>query len=388
MIPLKYNVGNLRARRGSTLLTIVGIGIVIGVMIAMLALYNGVLAATVSSGSKSNILVMREGAEAELSSWVTKDAFRIIRSLPGIATFGPDNQPLLSPELVILFKLPKKDDPKGSNVTVRGVTPAAFAIRPYVKIVSGRMFRPGTNELIVSRRISDRFTNVGVGDSFKFGPQTWNVVGVFEAGGTSFDSEIWTDVNYLGDARKRTDSYSTVLIRPVDSTAMASLKSALQNDNRLKLNPKTEYQYYADQTQAFGGIRFLIGIVTFFMIIGASLGTMNSMFSAVASRGREIATLRALGFKRRSIILSIALESAFIALLGGLAGLLFALPVNFLSTGTTNFQTFSEVAFNFKVDGGVALNGLILALIAGLVGGLLPALRAARMPITRALREI
>jgi ABC-type lipoprotein release transport system permease subunit len=387
MIPIKYNVGNLGARRVSTLMTVIGIGVVIAVMLSMMALYNGVLSATVSSGSKDNLIVLREGAEAELSSWITKDAFRIIRALPGIATFG-NNEPLISPELVILFKLPKKDDPKGSNVTVRGVTPAAFAMRPYLKIVSGRMFRPGTNELIVSRRLADRFANVSLGDSFKFGPQTWNVVGVFDAGGTSFDSEMWTDVNYLGEARKRTDSYSSVLLHPVDATAASAIKASIQNDNRLKLNPKSEYQYYADQTQALGGIKFLVGIVTFFMIIGASLGTMNTMFSTVASRSREIATLRALGFKRRSIIFSMAIESAFIALLGGIAGVLLSLPVNWISTGTTNFQTFSEVAFNFKVDGPVALRGLILALVAGLIGGLMPAIRAARLPITKALREI
>jgi ABC-type lipoprotein release transport system permease subunit len=388
MIPLKYNVGNLGARRVSTAMTILGIGVVIAVMLSMMALYNGVNTATLSSGSKDNLIVLREGAEAELSSWITKDAFRIIRALPGIATFGSDQQPLVSPELVILFKLPKRDDPKGSNITVRGVTPAAFALRPTLHITSGRMFRPGTNELIVSRRISQRFMNVGLGESFQFGPQTWSVVGIFDAGGTAFDSEMWCDVNYLGEARKRTDSYSSVLLRPADSSAAATIKASIQNDNRLKLNVKSEYQYYADQTQALSGIRFLVAIVTFFMIIGASLGTMNTMFSTVASRAREIATLRALGFKRRSIILSMAIESAFIALLGGIAGVLLSLPVNWISTGTTNWQTFSEVAFNFKVDAAIATNGIVLALVAGLIGGLMPAVRAARLPITKALREI
>ncbi|HKO55120.1 MAG TPA: FtsX-like permease family protein [Thermoanaerobaculia bacterium] len=387
MIPIKYNVGNLGARRVSTIMTIIGIGVVIAVMLSMMALYNGVTSATLSSGSKENLIVLREGAEAELSSWVTKDAFRIIRALPGVATFGSDQQPLVSPELILLFKLPKRDDAKGSNVTIRGVTPAAFALRPALRITSGRMFRPGTNELIVSRRISQRFLNVGLGDSFQFGPQTWSVVGLFDAGGTAFDSEMWCDLNYLGEARKRSD-YSSILLEPADSSAASAIKASIQNDNRLKLNVKSEYQYYADQTQALAGIRFLVGIVTFFMIIGASLGTMNTMFSTVASRGREIATLRALGFKRRSIILSMAIESAFIALLGGIAGVLLSLPVNWISTGTTNWQTFSEVAFNFKVDAPIAINGILLALIAGLIGGLMPAVRAARLPITKALREI
>jgi ABC-type lipoprotein release transport system permease subunit len=385
MIPLKYNIGNLNARRISTIMTILGIGVVIAVMISMMALKNGVHSAIVSSGSKENLMVMREGAEAELSSSVTKDAFRIIRALPGIAKEG--GTPMISPELVIIFKMPKKDDPKGSNVLVRGVSAEAFAMRPYVKIIDGRMFRPGVNEVIVARRIRDRFVNTAIGDSFKFGSQTYNVVGVFDAQGTAFDSEMWCDVDFLGQARKRT-AYSSLIVRPVDREAFESIKATIKNDNRLKLDVKSEYQYYDDQTTGLQGIVILVGIVTFFMTIGAILGTMNTMFSAVASRGRELATLRALGFKRRTIILSVVIESAFVALLGGLAGLLLALPVNAISTGTTNFQTFSEVAFNFRVDSHVALNGILIALIAGIIGGMLPALRAARTPITTALREI
>jgi putative ABC transport system permease protein len=386
MIPLKYNIGNLKARRVSTFMTILGIGVVIAVMISMMALKNGVHSAIVSSGSKENLMVMREGAEAELSSSVTKDAFRIIRTLPGITKDGR-GAPMISPELVIIFKIPKKDDPKGSNVLVRGVTAEAFEMRPYVKIVEGRTFRPGLNEVIVARRIRDRFVNTAIGDSFKFGSQSYNVVGVFDAQGTAFDSEMWCDVDFLGQARKRT-AYSSVIVRPADRDAFESIKATIKNDNRLKLEVKSEYQYYDDQTRGLAGIVVLVGIVTFFMTIGAILGTMNTMFSAIASRGRELATLRALGFKRRTIIVSVVIESAFVALLGGVAGLLLALPVNAISTGTTNFQTFSEVAFNFRVDGRVALNGILIALIAGIIGGMLPALRAARTPITTALREI
>jgi putative ABC transport system permease protein len=385
MIPLKYNIGNLKARRVSTLMTILGIAVVIAVMISMMALKNGVNTAVVSSGSKDNLMVMREGAAAELSSWVTKDAFRIIRALPGIAKDG--GAPLISPELVIVFKIPKKDDPKGSNVLVRGVTPMAFTMRPYVKIIDGRMFRPGVNEVIVARRIRDRFVNTAIGDTFKFGAQSYSVVGVFDAQGTAFDSEMWCDADFLGQARKR-DAYSSLILRPNDRDAYESIKAAIKGDNRLKLEVTSEYQYYADQTTGLMGIVILVAIVTFFMTIGAILGTMNTMFSAIASRGRELATLRALGFKRRTIILSVVVESAFVALLGGVTGLVLALPINAISTGTTNFQTFSEVAFNFRIDGHVALNGILIALIAGIIGGVLPALRAARMPITTALREI
>jgi len=386
MIPLKYNIGNLTARRVSTLMTILGIGVVIAVMISMMALQNGVRSAVVSSGSKDNLMVMREGAAAELSSWVTKDAFRIIRALPGIAK-DSSGAPMISPELVIIFKIPKKDDPKGSNVIVRGVTPEAFTMRPYIRIVEGRMFKPGVNEVIVARRIRDRFVNTGLGDTFQFGSQKYNVVGVFDAQGTAFDSEMWCDADFLGQARKR-DAYSSVILRPNDRDAFESIKAAIKNDNRLKFDVRSEYQYYADQTNGLMGIVVLVAIVTIFMTIGAILGTMNTMFSAIASRGRELATMRALGFKRRTILLSVIIESAFISLLGGIAGLLLALPVNAISTGTTNFVTFSEVAFNFRIDSHVALTGILIALTAGIVGGALPALAAARMPITKALREI
>ncbi len=385
MIPLKYNIGNLTARRISTLMTILGIGVVIAVMISMMALQNGVHSAVVSSGSKDNLMVMREGAAAELSSWVTKDAFRIIRAMPGIAK--NNGSPMISGELVIIFKIPKKDDPKGSNVLVRGVTPMAFTMRPYVQLIEGRMFRPGLNEVIVARRIRDRFVNTGLGDTFQFGSQKYNVVGVFDAKGTAFDSEMWCDADFLGQARKR-EAYSSVIVRPIDRSAFESIEAGIKNDNRLKLDVKSEYKYYDDQTSGLAGIVILVAIVTFFMTIGAILGTMNTMFSAIASRGRELATMRALGFKRRTILLSVIIESAFISLLGGIAGLLLALPVNAISTGTTNFETFSEVAFNFRVDARVAITGIVIALIAGIIGGALPALSAARMPITKALREI
>lgn len=386
MIPLKYNIGNLKARKVSTLMSILGIGTVIAVMLAMMGLNNGVRKATTSSGSKDNLMVMREGAQAEMSSWVSKDAFRIIRALPGIEK-DAKGQPLVGPEIVIGFKIPKKDNPKGANVIVRGVTPASFTLRPNIKMIEGRMFRPGVNEVIVSRRVRDRFVDTNVGDSFRFGPGTWSVVGVFEAPGTAFDSEMWADVDYLGQARKR-NAYSSLLIKPIDRPSLESIKASIAGDNRLKLLVKSEYQYYADQTNGFIGITILVAIVTFFMVIGAILATMNTMFNAVASRKRELATLRALGFRRRTVIASVVAESAVVALLGGLAGVLLALPVNLISTGTVNWQTFSEVGFNFNVDLRVALTGLIVAVVAGVFGGLFPAVGAVRLPITRALREI
>jgi putative ABC transport system permease protein len=271
-------------------------------------------------------------------------------------------------------------------VIVRGVSPSAFEIRPYIKIVEGRMFHPASNEIIVAKRIGDRF-GLHVGDTFAFGPQTWSVVGAFSADGNAYDSEIWADLTYLGQARKR-DEYSSVMVKPADRAGMESIKAAIKNDNRLKLQVRSEYQYYTDQMNGLIGIKILVSIVAFFMLFGAVLGTMNTMFSSVAPRQRELATLRALGFSRRTIIGSVVLESAIVALLGAVVGLLLSLPVNGLSSGTVNWSTFSELAFSFRVDSTVATFGFVVALIAGIWGGAIPALRTARMPITTALREI
>ena len=377
-IPFKYILGNLKSRRVSTFMSILGIGVVIAVMLSMQALDRGVTLATQSNASKNVLIVMREGSEAEISSWVTRDAEQIIRTLPGVAK--------ASPELTLIFKLPRAGAPKGSNVIVRGVTPAAFEIRPYIKIVDGRMFRPSTNELIVSKRISERF-NLHVGQTFTFGPNTWNIVGAFTGNGSAYDSEIWADAGYLGTARHR-EQFSTVYLEPSDPSQIDAIKTAIATDNRLKLQVRSEYQYYTDQMNGLIGIKILVSIVAFFMLFGAVLGTMNTMFSSVAPRQRELATLRALGFSRRTIIGSVVLESAIVALLGAVVGLLLSLPVNGLSSGTVNWSTFSELAFSFRVDSTVATFGFIVALIAGIWGGAIPALRTAGMPITTALREI
>jgi ABC-type lipoprotein release transport system permease subunit len=377
-IPFSYILGNLKARKVSLAMSILGIGVVIAVMVSMKALDRGVELATRSSASKELLIVMREGAEAEISSWVTRDAAQVIRTLPGVEK--------VSPELTIIFKLPRAGAPKGSNVIVRGVTPAAFEVRPYVKIVDGRMFRPSTNELMISKRIGERF-NLHVGETFTFGPNTWIIVGAFTASGSAYDSEIWADEAYLGEARKR-EQFSAVYVKPVDHAAMESIKSTIVTDNRLKLQVRSEYQYYADQMNGLIGIKILVGIVAFFMIFGAILGTMNTMFSSVAPRQRELATLRALGFSRRTIIGSVVLESALVAVAGAVVGIVLSLPVNGLSSGTVNWSTFSELAFSFRVDAFVAGSGFLVALVAGIYGGAIPAIRTARMPITTALREI
>lgn len=385
-IPLKYNIGNLKSRKVSTLMTLLGIGVVIAVMVAMMALYNGVQDALVSSGSKENLMVLREGAQTEATSWVTRDKFRIISALQGIEKTN-DGRPLISPELVVIFKLPRHDNPTGSNVNVRGVTEKALQIRPYITIVDGRMFRSGTNEAIVSRRMQKRFVNMNLGDTFKSGQRSFVVVGAFDAANTSFDSEIWTDLDYLGQVQNRPE-YSSVLLKPAGAAAYREISDAIATDTRLKLLTKSEQKYYEDQTTGLLGIRILVTIVAFFMVLGATLGAMNTMFSAVASRKRELATMRALGFRRRDVLLSVVVEAIVLSALAGVIGVLLALPVNGIATGTANFVTFSEVAFNFTISPQVAMFAVALAIVAGVIGGLLPAISAARLPITRALREI
>ena len=385
-IPIKYNIGNLMSRKVSTVMTVLGIGIVIAVMVAMMALYNGVQQALVSSGSRENLMVLREGAQTEATSWVTRDKYRIISSLPGIAK-GSDGQPMISPELVVIFKLPRYDNPTGSQVNVRGVTPKSFELRPHIRMIDGRMFRSGVKEVVVSDRMRQRFVNMNVGESFRSGTHTWTVVGVFDAEGTSFDSEIWADVNTLGDTQKRPE-YSSLLLKPNGAADTRLVADGISTDTRLKLQTKTEYKYYEEQTSGLLGIRILVTIVTFFMIVGAILGAMNTMFSAVASRKRELATMRALGFKRRDVLLSIVIEAIVVSGVAGIVGVLLALPVNGIATGTANFITFSEVAFNFNISPQVAGFAILLAVVAGVIGGLIPAISAARLPITRALREI
>lgn len=385
-IPLKYNIGNLMSRKVSAVMTVLGIGIVIAVMVAMMALYNGVQQALVSSGSKENLMVLREGAQTEATSWVTRDKYRIISSLAGIEK-GSDGRPMISPELVVIFKLPRYDNPTGSQVNVRGVTPKSFELRPHIRMIEGRMFRSGVKEVVVSDRMRQRFLNMNIGESFQSGTHTWTVVGVYDAEGTSFDSEIWADVNTLGDTQKRPE-YSSLLLKPAGAAEARQIADAISTDTRLKLQTKTEYKYYEEQTSGLLGIRILVSIVTFFMILGAILGAMNTMFSAVASRKRELATMRALGFKRRDVLLSIVIEAIVISGIAGIVGVLLALPVNGIATGTANFITFSEVAFNFNISPQVAGFAILLAIVAGVIGGLIPAISAARLPITRALREI
>jgi putative ABC transport system permease protein len=383
-IPLKYNLRNLVVRRTTTLATALSITATVVVFLALMALAHGLENSLAATGDPLNVLVMREGSQSEAVSFVSRENFQIIKYLHGIAADASGN-PWVDPELIILMNFPRRGQKQGSNVTLRGVGPDGPSLRPEFRLVAGRYFRPGLREVIVSKAISDRFQNCSLGDKIKFAKGYWTVVGVFDAGHSAYNSEIWTDVNDLAQDFDRTD-YSDVIVRARGAAAIPEIQHQADNDRRLHLKTETEREYYASQTSTAAPIRALGVFIAVLMAVGASFAAMNTMYAAVARRTREIGTLRALGFSRRSVLISFVLESVFIAILGGIIGGLIAFPLNSVTAGTTNFITFSELTFNFQVTPRLFGIGIIFAAIMGLFGGFFPAWRASHESIVGALR--
>jgi len=384
-IPLKYNLRNLAVRRTTTLMTAFSITLTVTVFVVLMALARGLETSLSATGHPLNLLVMRDGSQSETQSSVQRDSLQVIRYLEGIAK-NEKGEPWVSPELIVLINLPRRGQAQGSNVTIRGLTPAGFSLRPEFKVVEGRQFRSGLREVIVSKKISERFQNCGLGDKVKFAKGYWTVVGLFEVGNTAYASEIWTDPEDLGQDFDR-DAYSSVFLRAVDSSALNRLKQQLADDRRLHLKAQTEREYYEKQTSSAAPIKALGIFIAGLMAVGASFAAMNTMYAAVARRTKEIGALRVLGFSRGSILLSFVIESVLIAVVGALPACLLSLLVNGVTTGTTNFTTFSELAFNFRVTPRLLLNGMIFAVLMGFIGGLFPAWRAARENIVTALRS-
>ena len=389
-IPLKYNFRNLFVRRVSTGMTVFVIGLVVAVFLCVLALVQGVTRTLSVTASTRNVLTLRVGSQAEMQSVVTRDQADQIKSLPGIEK-SPDGRPYVSPELITLISLPREDGKTSSNVQVRGMDPIGVEMRPTVKIVDGRMFQTGSNEAIVSRNLSKRYANMKLGQTLKSGSFRWVIVGLFDASGSAYESEIWTDAKDLQQQFKR-QVFSSVFVRTPDQAAANRYIETVKGDQRLKLEGKTERKYYDEQMITGDPIKALAFIVGLFTAVGASFGAMNTMYAQVSARTREIGTLRAIGFSRRSILLSFVLESLMLCLMGGLLGIVFTQIVflTFLTkpTGTMNFRTFSEVLFNFRMTPPLIVGGLVFALAMGLLGGFFPAARAARLKIINALREI
>jgi putative ABC transport system permease protein len=383
-LPLKYNFRNITVRKSSTLATAFTIGLTVGVYLMVMALAHGIDLTLASSGESNNLIVLREGSTAELNSTVTRDNLNNLMYLDGVEREG--DQPLAAPETLTLIYKARKGMSQGSNVTIRGIGPMSNKLRSGFKTVAGRMFQPGLTEAVVSKRISERFQGLDVGDKFRIQATDYTVVGLFDAGGKAFESEIWVDVNSLASATKR-ESYSSVLLRVKDPAVMASLAKRITDDQRLHLKAVPERVFYEDQQgAASGALKVLAVFIAFIMAVGAGFAGMNTMYAAVARRTKEIGTLRVLGFSRRSILVSFVLESVAIALIGVGIGILLALPLNFVSTGTANFTNFSEIAFNFRVTPDLMLSALIFGAGIGFLGSLLPSIRASRFKIVDALR--
>jgi putative ABC transport system permease protein len=384
-IPLKYNFGSMLIRKVSTIMTALSIALVVFIFVSVMALAGGLETALVSSGEPENLLVLRRGSGSELSSGVSRSALQVIKYLPGIAA-DSGGEPLVSAEVFAIINLPKTADGNIANVAIRGVSPAGMTLRPRMRMVEGRIFQPGLREVIVSRTISQRFPAAALGNSLRLGKAEWKVVGIFEAGNTSFDSEIWADVNQVADDFNY-QSYSSVLLRSRDEAALAGIRQRIETDRTYNLMAQRESGFYEKQTWAAAPIKLLGMFIAVVMGVGACFAAMNTMYSAVSYRTKEIATLRVLGFKRRSILISFLMESMLVALTGGILGCLLTLPINRITTGTTNLQTFSEVAFAFRTSPLLLAVGIGFATLIGLMGGYFPARQASRQTPAAALRK-
>jgi putative ABC transport system permease protein len=387
-IPIVYNIRSVRARWTSAIVAVVGIAGTVGVFVAMLSLAKGFRATLVSSGSEDNALIVRAGATSEMTSGVGLDSVKIIQDAPGIARGS--NGPLVTPEAVLMAPIPLISTGTDANVELRGVSPNVLEIRKQVKIVQGRMFQPGLAEVIVGKNANTTYSGLTLGNSISLGKMRWQVVGVFDAGGSSFDSEVWGDSHLLTAAYDRPDTFfQSATVHLTSPDALGKLKDALTTDPRLNVDVMREIDYYSKQSRTMTTlITRLGGFVAFIMAIGAVFGALNTMYSAVADRGKEIATMRALGFGGPSVVFSFLLEALLISFVGGVLGCLAVLRLNGLTTSTINFQTFSNLAFAFKITPGLLAEGVIFALVMGVLGGFFPAVRAARLPVATALREL
>ena len=385
-IPFKVNLRSLFVRKVSTLTTIACLALVVAVFSTMMSLAAGLKHTFRKTGDPLNVMVMREGSQSETESFVSIEQTQILKTLPGVAK-GPDGNPITTGEVVIIINKNKRGTPDGANVTLRGVTPDLSA-HPEVKVVEGRNFQSGQIELIASRSIAKKFENCGLGETLTLKKRPFKIVGIFDAGGTTHDSEIWGDVTVVRDVFTR-NGFSTVILRAQDSSAVSSLKAAVNGDQRLKLKVLPETEYFAAQTTQAAGIQAAGVFLATILAIGAAFGAANTMYAAVSSRSKEIGTLRAIGFSRLSILVAYVSEALILGLVGGIIGVAITyLFVDGVTTGTANMTTFSEVSFAFRVTPILVAVSIAFASVVGAVGGLLPARLAARAPITQALRQL
>ena len=382
-----FNIRTLPGRKGSAAAAIAGIAGVVAVLVGLLSIGQGFARTMTIAGSPDTVFVLRTGADSEMASILTREEARIIAEAPGVAR--KNGKPLVSPELFVIVNLPKRSTGTDANVPLRGVEPAAFDVRDEVKIVEGRNFQPGRNEVIAGRAAQQQFAGLDVGSQLAFGQNRWTVVGIFEADGSISESEIWSDAAVLAPAYRRGSSYQNAVVRLASPGSFNTFKDALTSDPRVSLKIVRESDYYAEQSQTLVRIvNFLAGIVTTLMGLAAVFGALNTMYTAVAARAREIATLEAIGFRGAPIVLSVLIESVVLSLIGGVIGATAAwLVFDGVRTATLNWQTFSQVAFAFDVNTELLVRGIVSAVAIGVIGGLFPAIRAARLPVSVALRE-
>jgi ABC-type antimicrobial peptide transport system permease subunit len=384
-LPFAYIARNIARRRLTTALTAGGMALVVYVFATVLMLAAGLEATLVTTGRPDNVVVIRRAAQTEVQSGVDRTQAGVVQSLPDIA-IGGDGQKLVSKEVVVLINLPKRESGKPSNVVIRGVMPVGVDLRPQVKLVEGRMFRPGTAEVIAGRSIASRFQGAGLGETLRFASADWTVVGIFDAGRTGFDSEIWGDSEQMMQAFRRL-AFSALVLRLADTERFDAVKQQIESDPRLTLEAKRETRFYADQSEMLSKfISYLGTTISIIFSVGAVIGAMITMYASVASRTAEIGTLRALGFSRTAILVAFLVEALLLGAIGGIVGLVAASFMQALAISTTNFQTFAELAFSFKLTPRIVVASLVFALAMGLVGGFLPAARAARLKIVDALR--
>lgn len=375
-VPLKYNLRHLRVRWKATVVTVVSMALVVMVFIMVMSLARGLRSTFSGTGHNGNLLVLRKGALAESSSQITVEDVKYTRYLEGIAS--------ASAEVIVLITLPRASG-GNAHVQVRGIEPAGLDLRPQIKLVEGRMFDRGRRECMVSRKVAKRFKRTALGQEFRSGKDIWRVVGIFEACKTAYESEIWADADEVREAFRRS-FYCSMTVRPANTNAATALIERIESERGRQLRAMTEAEYYRTQTKTAGPIQILGACLAVVMSIGAIFSAMNTMYATVGARTREIGTLRVLGFAPSSIYISFVLESVLLALIAGVLGCLLALPMNGLITGTFNWSTFAEVAFEFQVTGGLLLAGIVFALVMGALGGMLPARSAARKPLLDALR--
>lgn len=384
-IPFSYSFRNLWTRRLTTILTASGMALVVFVFASILMLAEGLQKTLVQSGSYDNVVVIRKASSSEVQSIVERMQGSIVETRPEIA-LGANGKPMLAKELVVLINLVKRGTNKPAQVVIRGIGEKSLLLRPQVKLVQGRMPRPGSSEIMAGQSIAKRFRGGGLGETLRFAMRDWTVVGVFDAGNTSFASEIWGDVDQMMPAFRR-PVYSSVIFKLRDSSEFEKIKEQIENDPRLTLEARRETKYYADQSEMMAKFLRILGMsLTVIFSLGAIIGAMITMYAAVANRTSEIGTLRSLGFQRKNILIAFLMESLLLGFIGGCTGLFFASFLQLFTISTINFQTFSELAFSFTLSFGIIYKSILFSQIMGFVGGVLPAVRAARMNIVESLR--